>query len=303
MSYEIYRNRVSQYNSGGINIPASREFNVRYNVLETAVDYTAVIESASVDLSLAPLDPAPQYEIMVYCDLKDGTKPPGLEYGPNYFKLTEPLTSVEQFLKFLQDALFKAPHPFNLGLFGLNNSDFFTYDIRPEDYTASFGSGAFEVYFNSPLVPIMTGFVNTENPTEIYGQLFYKMTPKSGHTESTTDTMYRLNKMDSIMFYTTLPITETEVLDHSLGEATRERILGTIEVNPLLYNIRTKSDWRYTPTVLRHYTMNQHSPVQNYSVWTVIRYINGLSRAHVLKPGERFAVNIAYFPLKSVEVG
>jgi hypothetical protein len=65
-------------------IPAERDFNVRWPVLEDPTAHTVVIESASIDLSQAILDPAPNYEVMIFCDIKAPDTPAGLEFGPNF---------------------------------------------------------------------------------------------------------------------------------------------------------------------------------------------------------------------------
>lgn len=302
MSYQIRRNRVPCYNNTPQLMVAERQFNVRWPILDSPSDYTAVIESASIDLAQAVLDPSPAYEIMIFCELKEPDPvPEGLVYGPNYFKFQGPLRTVNQFMKWLQDTLIKVPQPYNLGLFQLDPQDFFTYDIQPTDYANAFTSGNFRVYFNSQLAPIMDGFVNLQGePLAAGGQLFYLMTTQSGHSTSTIDTLFRLNKIESFLFMTTLPITGTEVLDLELNDAREMKILGTVEMNSLTYNLRTKTDWKYSPDVLRHYTMNQTDTIQGYSIRVLIQYNNGAFMAHYLNPGERFIANIAFYPRQGV---
>lgn len=302
MSSEIHRKRIPLYNDTPRLIECVRNYTTRIPALENPSDYTVVVESAVVDLSQAPIDPAPQYEVMIFCDIKDPDPiPAGLVFGPNYFKLPGPLDTIEQFLKWLQDTLLKAPQPYNLGLFELNGDDFFRYSLTPTDYTNAFESGKFQVYFNSNLVPIMEGFVDSKNPIEAGGQLFYPLTPHSGTTTALIDTMYRLNKIQSIIFETTLPVTPTEFLDLELREAIPMRILGTVEVNSFTYNVRTKADWVYSPNVLRHYTMNQPQTIYDFTINVLLQYQNGLLKRHLLKPGERFIANIAFFPRQGVD--
>jgi hypothetical protein len=79
---EIKRNRVPCHNNTGLLIPAERDFNVRWPVLENPTHHTVVIESASIDLSQAVLDPAPNYEIMIFCDIKAPDTPAGARVRP-----------------------------------------------------------------------------------------------------------------------------------------------------------------------------------------------------------------------------
>ncbi len=294
---EIKRNRVPCHNNTGLLIPAERDFNVRWPVLENPSDHTVVIESSSIDLSQAVLDLAPNYEIMIFCDIKAPDTPAGLEFGPNFFRFPGTLSNVEQFTRWLQDILLKKAQPYNLGLFDLSNEDLFRYSISQPEYDASFTSGNFTVSFNEPLAVILNGFVDMSQPESINGQLFYPMLTRAGSTTSGVDTMYRLNKIESVLFTTTLPVTPTEVLDLSLNDVTRMRIVGSVEFNTFTYNIRTKADWIYTPTVFRHYTMNQSNTIDSYSIRIMLQYRNGFFRAHTLAPGERFNVNIAFYPV------
>lgn len=294
---EIKRNRVPCHNNTSLLIPAERDFNVRWPVLEDPTAHTVVIESASIDLSQAVLDPAPNYEILIFCDIKAPDTPAGLVFGPNFFRFPGTLSSVEQFTRWLQDILLKKAQPYNLGLFDLSNEDLFRYSISQGEYDASFTSGKFTVSFNEPLAVILNGFVDMSQPESINGQLFYPMLTHAGSTTSGVDTMYRLNKIESVLFTTTLPVTQTEVLDLSLNDVTRMRIVGSVEFNSFSYNIRTKADWIYTPTVFRHYTMNQSNTIDSYSIRIMLQYRSGVFRAHTLAPGERFNVNIAFYPV------
>lgn len=302
MSLEIKRNRVTAYNKTGMLIPCEREFNVRWPVLEEPSNNTVVIESASIDLSQAVLDPAPNYELLVFCDIKPPDTPVGLEFGPNFFRFPAQLSNVDQFTRWLQDILLKKAQPYNLGLFDLTREDLFRYSISQGEYDASFGSGKFTVSFNEPLAAILNGFVDmSATPESVNGQLFYPMIPRAGSTTSEVDTMFRLNQIQSVLFTTTLNVTPTEVLDLELNDVTKMRIVGSVEFNAFTYNIRTKSDWVYTPTVFRHYTMNQDGTVSNYSIRVLLQYRSGVFRAHTLAPGERMNVNLAFYPRTSVD--
>lgn len=299
---EIIRNRVPCHNNTGLLIPAERDFNVRWPVLENPSNHTVVIESASIDLSQAVLDPAPNYEIMVFCDLKAPDTPAGLEFGPNFFRFPGQLSSVDQFTRWLQDILLKKPQPYNLGLFDLTREDLFRYSISQGEYDASFGSGNFTVSFNEPLARLLNGFVNmSATPESVNGQLFYPALLRAGSTTAEVDTMYRLNQIQSVIFTTTLPVTPTEVLDLELNDVTRMRVVGSVEFNTFTYNIRTKSDWLYVPTVFRHYTLNQSETITNYSIRVLLQYRSGIFRAHTLAPGERMSLNLAFYPRTSVD--
>ena len=71
MNYEIRRNRVPAYNDTHQNVIAERRFNTGKPILLNPMEYTAAIESATVDLSQVVLDIDPQYEIMIFCNQKD----------------------------------------------------------------------------------------------------------------------------------------------------------------------------------------------------------------------------------------
>lgn len=304
MSFEIKRHCVTQFNASSMDILAERNYGVGDIALDNPSDYTAVVESATIDLGMAILDPTPAYEIMIFCELKEGTPtppPPGLVYGPNYFKFPGQLTSVKQFVHWLQDVLIKNPQPVNLGLFELNNEDFFSYGLPQAEYDAYFGSGNFIVYFNRQLKPILDGHVSEGNPIEAAGQLFYPLIPHIGGFTSSVDTMFRLNKIQSFLIKTTLPVTKTGVLDAELNAVTHHSILSTIEMNTMQYNLRTKADWKYIPSVYRHTTMNQPDMVQQYDLYIEILYNNSKRLRLLLAPDEKMVVNVAFYPRVSVD--
>lgn len=304
MNKEIYRNRIPSYNNNSFDVIAERTVNVGKPILQDPSEYMVAIESACVDLSKAVLDPNPDYKILIWCDLKPETSPPtpdGMVYGPNLYTFSGELTELKQFTHWIEDTLLKKPLPFNLGLYQLNSDEFFQYSIPSVDFTSSFDSGFFEVYFNEDLCRIMEGFY-TKDYHEVYqDQIFYKMTPKPGTTTSNVDTIYRLNKIESLLFTTTLPITDTQILDARLNSMVTYPILGSVEINNLTYSISTKADWRYIPQVLKYYTMNQGSKIDQYNIRVLLQYNDTSIKAHTLGPGERFIVNLGFFPRGSVE--
>jgi hypothetical protein len=131
-------------------IPAERDFNVRWPVLEDPTAHTVVIESASIDLSQAILDPAPNYEVMIFCDIKAPDTPAGLEFGPNFSG-----SQAAQFCGSVHSVASRHPAQesptLQPGLFDLSKEDLFRYSISQPEYDASFTSGKFTVSFNEPL--------------------------------------------------------------------------------------------------------------------------------------------------------
>ena len=302
MNREILRNRVPVYNNSDNTIAAERTVNVGKILLENPTEYTVAVESASIDLSQVIIDPSPGYKLMIYCELKDSTTPPvpaGLVYGPNVFTVQKELRTVEEFLYFLQDPLLKKCLPFNLGLFELDAEQMFKYSINSTAKTDAFGSGFFRVYFNAPLAKILNGFYNP-NLTETYGgETFFELIPEN--RTSSVDTLHLLNKIESILISTTLPVTSTSVLNISQNQLIDYNIVGSVEVNNLSYNLVEKSDFRYIPNLLRPYTMNQWSPVTQYTLGVLIQYNSGTVRQHYLGSGERFLANLVFTPLGVAE--
>jgi hypothetical protein len=297
MNREILRNRVPVYNNSGSVIAAERTVNVGKVLLENPTEYVVAVESASIDLSQVIFDPSPDYKIMIFCELKADTTPPapaGLVYGPNVFSFPGELRTVAEFLRFLQDPLLKKALPFNLGLFDLDGERMFRYTLQSADKSAVFDSGYFRVYFNAPLAKILNGFYN-QNLTESYGgETFFEMIPET--RTSSVDTLPLLNKMESILISTTLPVTSTSVLNITQNQLLDYHIVGSVEVNNLSYNLVEKSDFRYIPNLLRPYTMTQRSPITQYSLGVLIQYNSGTVRQHYLAPSERFLANLVFTP-------
>lgn len=295
MQHEIIRHRVPVHNNTLGDILAERTFNVGKTLFQEPTGFTVSVESATVDLSQAVLDPNPGYGVAVYCNLKEGEgKPDGMDFGLNFYTFDQPLVTVPQFLRFLDDILLKKALPFNLGIFEMTKDEGFKYTIQPGDKTNSFDSGNFEVYFNPKLHLLLRDFCE-ETPSVLMGVTWYQLRPETKVAEA--ERVYRLNKIESILFMTDLPVTQTRVLDSRINEMVPYQLLGSVEVNNLAYSIATKSDWRYIPTLLRPYTMNQLSPVEAYSVRALLQYTGGEIRMLTLAPEERFILNLVFTPL------
>jgi hypothetical protein len=133
---------------------------------------------------------------------------------------------------------------------------------------------------------------------EAGGQLFYQMrTNAPGLFVQTVDTLHRLNKIENFLIKTTLPVTKTNISNAATGDVQRDPILTTIELNAS--NLRSKSDWRYIPTVYRHSTLSDSSPVQSFNLSVLVQYTDGTIIANTLAPGERFKVGLAFYPRDS----
>lgn len=293
----IIRKRVDFLNTTSGDLPAIRHYNTGGTpILESTDGYAVTTETAVIDLEKAPLDATPRYELMIFCDIKDpGLKPPNLEFGPNFFKIETPIVTVDDFIKFLDDALLKASYPYNLGHFDYNLDGYFTYSLQTADST-NFTSGDFRVHFNSELSRILQGFSGA-TPIQSQGQLWYELIPTAGGKTADIATVYRLNKIKYFQLATSLCVTQTGILDKVLNIDTSVGLLGTIEMNPLQYDVLGKFDWRYTPTLLRYYTLSPGQSISSFSVSVYVVYFDGTTCLHVLAPGERFDVNICFTPL------
>ncbi len=295
----IERQRVPLYNDTNQNIPAIARYMVGTESLDNASAYSVVLESAAIDLGQAVLNTNPGYRVMIWCDLKDDTVPPKpatLQYGANYFSFPGEIRDVSQVINWLYEILHKKALPFDLGAIDLNGDDLFELNITPATYTNSYQTGYFQVYFNKPLANLLEGLCSTI-PLEAGAQLNYEMlTTASGKTTQLIPTLERMNKLESILLFTNLPVTKVGLADAKTGTVRKEAILGTIEFNAGQYNLRAKTDWRYIPNVFRHSTLEGVSGIQSYEIWVMLRYTNGDMRAHVLGPDERANINIAFNP-------
>jgi hypothetical protein len=212
------------------------------------------------------------------------------------FQVPCELRDVKQILNWLYEILHKKALPFDLGSIDLNGDDLFELVITPTTYTQSYANDYFRVHFNTPLALLLEELCDSNTPTEAGGQLFYPMIAKEGKWVQTINTLERCNKIESIVLFTTLPVTKMGLADPTSGTVRKEAVLGTIEFNSGQYNLRAKTDWRYIPNVFRHTTLDSVAGIQSYDIWVMLRYTNGDMRAHVLAPSERANINIAFYP-------
>lgn len=301
----IERCRVPFYNaSQNRDLQARVNFNSAVPIVGQANAYTAVVESAAIDLRTAILDPTPNYEINIWCDLKDSTtpaKPPGLEYGNNFFRFPTELRDVDQLLDWFFEVLGKEALPFYLGGIGLDKDEFFTFTINQTDYNATYQPGYFRVYFNDHLSRVLEGLCE-KSATLVNGRAFHQLKAQVGTLTQTYDTLHRLNKIESFLLCTTLPVTKMNIADLVNNRIDRDTIVGSIEMNNLSYSLRSKSDWRYTPSQFRHYSLENTGEIRNFEIWVKILYTNSVTRELFLLPGERMNINLAFYPKDHEEI-
>lgn len=296
---EIERLRVPLYNNQPILAPAYKDYNAPNEIVDKADDYTVVAETFAIDLTEAALNLTSGYKIAIWCDLKSDTVPPapaGMVYGYNYYSFPGELKTVDQLLNWFYEILHKKTLPFDLGVIDLDGEDLFSLTIPPATYTASYQSGYFKVYFNEILARVLTELW-TGDPVQTAGESYYKMkTEGSGTTKQTVSKLHLVNKIESILIITTLPVTPTYIFDSAIGVNRPEKILASVELNALEYNLRLKTDWKYVPTVYRHATFSNDKMIMNFALWAMVQYVDGERRACYLRPGERFNVNLAFYP-------
>jgi hypothetical protein len=125
------------------------------------------------------------------------------------------------------------------------------------------------------------------------------MLTRAGSTASGVDTMYRLNKIECPLYHNP-PGDSNGGLGPFLNDVTRMRIVGSVEFNAFTYNIRTKSDWIYTPTVFRHYTMNQVTRSTATALGSCCSTVMVFS-AHTPCPGRTFQREHCFLSCVSVD--
>jgi hypothetical protein len=142
---------------------------------------------------------------------------------------------------------------------------------------------------------ILNGFVDMCNPKALTVSSSTQCSLVLGVLPQ-VDTMYRLNKIECSLHHN-----PTGDSNGGLGPFPQRRDTHAdcwfCGVQHFHLQHPHKSDWIYTPTVFRHYTMNQSNTIDSYSIRIMLQYRNGFFRAHTLAPGERFNVNIAFYPV------
>lgn len=292
--YEIQRSTVYMYNDTPVDILASKTYQSTNNVLEKASDYTAVVESASIDLSGMVLNPDPNYKIMIYNNDKSGAFP-DLPDINNIFSLNTPVAEVEDVLVWLYNILHKKALPYDLGHFDVDAEGYFSLSLsNAEAYT----SGDIEVWFNTRLKEIFPEYLSAQHVTQD-GEVYYKLNITGAIPTPWKQKKYTLSRLltaISIHFYTDMQTTahntQTAVADRIVGE----HILNTITINTETFDVLNKYNMVYSPQQLRHVTMNNDQELRTFSLWVKIFYKGGRYQHHTLKPGDYTLVNIAFYP-------
>lgn len=292
--YEIQRLTVDIYNSTTQNILAEAAYESLLPVLSKASDYTAVVESASVDLSSMLLNPNPDFKILIFNNDKTG-KYPELPDINNFFAFNNPIREVSDVIDWLYDIFHKKALPHHdLGHFDVDTDGNFTFKLQ--DATA-YTSGDIEVFFNSRMKEILPEFLLVENIT-VNGDVYYKLDTEGIVPEKKQSryTLSRLMTAVSIRFYTDMQTTPHLIHNPGLNTITRENIFATIALNNETFDVLNKYNMIYSPTQYRHVTLNNDDELRAFRLWIKIYYKGGFYEHHTMKPGDYSVVNIAFHP-------
>lgn len=298
-SYEIKRVTVDMYNPNDQDILAEASYNSLLPLVENASHYTAVVESATVDLSSMVLNPNPGFSILIFNNDKTG-KYPNLPEINNYFSFDSPIREVEEIIMWLYSITHKKALPYDLGSFEVDSEGYFSFQLPdPTAYT----SGDIEVFFNSRLKEIFPEFL-TDEVIYANGNAYWKLNATGVINPAQKQSKYTLSRLMtavSIRFYTDMQTTPHMVHNPALNTITQEKIFATIALNNETFDVLNKFNMVYSPTQYRHVTMVNDQPIQNFKLWVKIYYKGGYYQFHTMKPGDYSVINVAFHPRQITE--
>lgn len=223
------------------------------------------------------------YYINIYCDLKEPNNPPGLVYGNNIFEITGPIINEEELILKMNDIVLKKAQPITLGRFSLeyvNNTPTLYFTIQSADMT---NWNNFEVYIDERLSEIFN-FQYTSDFMTHNDENLYKLNPVEGKQEQASFTFNKINKIDSIRIYTSLPIKDHFISNSYNNTFVKDQLLLEIyyNANQLLFS----NDIIYNPTFLDENSMTSSPMVTSINLKFRYKYRNGYEREIYASKGD-----------------
>jgi len=292
---ELPRFIADVYNPEKTTIDAIASYQSQEEIVTKANDYRLIIESGEVPLTTPALTTAADFHIII--DLLDkDAETADLKYGYNKFSLTGEVASVDSFLFWLNDVLFKKfqPNP-SLGKFSLD-----------ENALLSFTSGSsiaswnlVEVWFSPDLAEALKGFWSREYSMIHDSDKWFRMTAPTVVNTSTKQVSRSIN---SIVHFKSirvtspeLPVLQTKVVNQASGGIFPLGIVATMIIDSEQYDLINQRNSILIPTSeFKRIQLTGTGVVRNFTMEAHVYYKNGDMRLLKLAPKEYMMFNLCF---------
>jgi len=243
-----------------------------------------------------PLDLSPDHAIAVdvldkFYEFAD----PNIQYGMNYFNLIDgDLKSLDHFIQSFTDILNKQLLPLQLDTLSSDEESFITAINHLSD------SRIIDLYINENLYPTLKEFP-TGPAQEMNSTLFYKFKPptEGGTAGQLTQNIYSLNNIITfkmVELYTTLPVPRTQSLSLRSKTLDRTETSHNGEIALEFMGIYNEYHHALCLTIISWHLPTGNDNITSFTITITIkiRYVDGQSRQHIIRPREYYGLELPF---------
>jgi hypothetical protein len=290
---------MTQYNTQAIGQEMRFQLNAPTEIIPQANDYSVCIEKfifpnsnkyRPIDFVMKP------YGINIEYDDKD-IPHPNLVYGPNFFEVTGPIYSIQEFIDKVNVILDKAsmlPLRYDLGKIVLeyqNGTIALKWEAKEADYEKWL---PFKLFFDYRLTTLFNFRFMWNDPENFVhnGEDFIRVHPVKSTIEQESYSADLFYQISSLVVYTDLPIGPHYVSNSSST--------GTSLTNAMIeiyYNTSQLMDTTsvlYIPETPVKSSLESYGSVSNISLWCAWRYTDGREIAAMIDKGRSAKLTLLF---------
>lgn len=290
---------MTQYNSTDNSFPL--RFNVTANteIISNTEEYTVCIRSLEIPINSAkmPINISNNdFVVGIFNEYKpEDFIIPGLPFGWSTFTIPGTIMSVQDFLRDLNQIVFKKAMPKYLGEFILDEENHISYVYNEESAS---DHNMIKIYFGSRLqrlLPFNYSSIDTMSGMKRFLAVTnYTNTPNTKITSIKADkyTFPLFYNLKSIRVYTTLPITRHKIYSMGEGSLKESDLLASVAYNSM--QMHENSNLLYLPSTFVYSSMGNLSQLRQFDVTFSYFYGDGSEIAIQLEPFDYASISISF---------
>lgn len=280
MSEDIVPVTLSDYNNTNNKTSLILAMNVKTDIISNTEEYNVCLRKMEVPINskFMPINSTTDpFAVIIFNEYKPEDRAiPGLEYGINTFAIPGPIASVPEFLKQLNDIVFKKPSPVQLGFFDTDKDGIFTYN-----YNAQFANehDMIKIYFDPKLQRLFpfeydsADQITTCSRFKAVNDYTPSASASSRIVTAKSFTWPLFYNLKAIRIYTSLPITGHFLFSKAARTYDQKPLLADITFNSMqMYN---NTNLIYQPNNFTYCSMNGMNTLRDFDLKFKYFYADG----------------------------
>lgn len=287
MSQDIVPVTLNDYNDTNGKKTLILAMNSKTNIVYNTEEYNVCLRKMEVPINskFTPINSiSDPFTVIVYNEYKAvDLVIPGLDYGINIFQIAGPITTVPDFVKKLNDIIFKKPEPLQLGFIDIDTNGNFSYV-----YNAQYANehDMIKIYFDPKLQRLFDFNYDQTDKINICSRFKavtnYTSTPEASSRiiPAKTFTFPLFYNLKAIRVYTSLPISGHFIFSKAEKTYDQKSLLADITFNSMqMFN---NANLIYQPANFVYCSMNGVNTLRDFDLRFKYFYADGTEEDVVL---------------------